>query len=92
METCAQRALAYRRLGYSPSNPSVSRTDRPPPEEDYRRWKGLFTGDAQAACNFSFSASKSSPFFQSISAMAAILRVSVRRAIVGFMPFVSEAW
>src|SRR5262249_39855066 len=84
-------ALAYRRLGYSPSNPSVLRT-RPPPEEDHRRWKGLFTGDAQAACNFSFSASKSSPFFQSITAMAAILRARVRRAIIGFMPFVSQAW
>jgi hypothetical protein len=54
--------------------------------------EGLFTGDAQAACNFSFSASKFSPFFQSISAMAAILRASVRRAMVGFMPLVSEAW
>jgi len=57
-----------------------------------RRWKGLFTGDAQAACGFSFSASKSSPFFHRVSVMAAILRASVRRAIVGFIPFVSEAW
>src|ERR1700730_18215401 len=31
----AQWALgAYRRLGYSLSNPSVSRTDRPPPEKE----------------------------------------------------------
>src|SRR2546426_7326523 len=28
--------------------------------EDHRRWKGLFTRDAQAACGFSFSASKPS--------------------------------
>ena len=39
-----------------------------------------------------FCASKSSPFFQSISTVAAILRASVRRAMVGLMPFASEAW
>jgi len=48
--------------------------------------------DAQAACNFSFSASKFSPFFQSVSVMAAILRASVRRAMVGLMPLASEVW
>src|ERR1039458_2919761 len=53
--------------------------------------EGLFTRDAQAACDFSFSASKFSPFFQRVSVMAAILRASVRRAIVGFMPLASEA-
>jgi len=47
--------------------------------------------DAQAACNFSFSASKSSPFFQSVSVMAAILRASVSRAMVGLMPLANEA-
>ena len=60
--------------------------------EDPRRWKGLFTRDAQAACDFSFSASKLSPFFHRVSVMAAILRASVSRAIVGFMPFSSRAW
>jgi hypothetical protein len=50
--------------------------------------EGLFTRDAQAACDFSFSASKFSPFFQSVSVMAAILRASVRRAMVGFIPLV----
>jgi hypothetical protein len=59
--------------------------------EDHWRWKGLFTRDAQAACDFSFSASKSSPLFQRVSVMAAILRASVRRAIVGFMPLASNA-
>src|SRR5437764_13149652 len=49
--------------------------------------EGLFTRDAQAACDFSFSASKFSPFFQRVSVIAAILRASVRRAIVGLMPF-----
>src|SRR6266581_3414724 len=53
--------------------------------------EGLFTRDAQAACGFSFSASKLSPFFHRVSVMAAILRASVRRAIVGFRPFASNA-
>src|SRR6266478_1162958 len=44
--------------------------------------EGLFTRDAQAACDFSFSASKLSPFFHRVSVMAAILRASVRRAMV----------
>ena len=54
--------------------------------------EGLFTRDAQAACDFSFSASKLSPFFHSVSVMAAILRASVSRAIVGFIPLASAAW
>src|SRR5438132_5044571 len=52
----------------------------------------LFTGDNQAACDFSFSASKFSPFFHRVSAMAAILRASVRRTIVGLMPLASDLW
>src|SRR4030081_1117637 len=87
----ATATRAYRRLAYSPSNPSVSRTDWPPPEEDHRRWQGLFTEDAQAACDFSFSASKFSSFFHRVSVIAAILRASVRRAIVGFLPLASNA-
>src|ERR1022692_3865737 len=54
--------------------------------------EGLFTRDAQAACDFSFSASKFSPFFHRVSVIAAILRASVRRAMVGFMPLASAAW
>jgi len=54
--------------------------------------EGLFTRDAQAACDFSFSGSKFSPFFQSVSVMAAILRASVSRAMVGFIPLASAAW
>ena len=60
--------------------------------EDHRRWKGLFTRDAQAACDFSFSASKFSPFFHKVSVIAAILRASVRRAMVGLMPLASDRW
>ena len=54
--------------------------------------KGLFTRDAQAACDFSFSGSKFSPFFHRVSVMAAILGASVRRTMVGLMPLVSDLW
>jgi hypothetical protein len=47
--------------------------------------------NAQAACGFSCSASKRSSFFQSVKAMAAILRAKVRRAISGFIPLASNA-
>src|SRR5260370_14645784 len=57
-----------------------------------RRWKGFFTGDAQAACAFSFSASKFSPFFHRASVMAAILRANVRRTLVGLIPLTSPPW
>ena len=45
---------------------------------------------AQAACNFTCSASNASPFFQIFSAMAAILRARVNRAISGCMFFFSS--
>ena len=54
--------------------------------------EGFFTGDAQAACDFSFSASKFSPFFHRVNVMAAILRASVSRTMVGLMPLASERW
>src|SRR5204863_2543607 len=57
--------------------------------EDPRKWKGLFTETLKRR-GFSFSASKSSPFFHRVSVIAAILRARVRRAIVGFMPFSSS--
>src|SRR5882724_328538 len=82
---------AYRRLGCSPSNPSVSRTNWPPPEK-ITGDGGLFPRDAQAACDFSLSTSKFSPFFHRVSVMAAILRASVRRAMVGLMPLASDLW
>ena len=41
---------------------------------------------AYAACSFRCSASKRSPFFQRIRAIAAILRASVSRAMAGSMP------
>ena len=50
-----------------------------------------FSTDAQAACGFRYSASKRTPFFQTINVMAAILRARVRRAIVGFMPLATKA-
>src|SRR5215469_5214741 len=48
------------------------------------------TRDAQAACDFSFSTSKFSPFFHRVSVRAAILRARVRRTMVGLMPLASE--
>jgi hypothetical protein len=55
-------------------------------------WNGLSVRDAQAACNFSFSASKCAPFFHRIRVIAAIFRAKVRRAIAGFIPLVSKPW
>src|SRR5215472_17633785 len=75
-------SCAYGMLGCSPSNPSVSRTESTTPRKTCWEMNGLFSGDAQAACDFSFSASKFSPFFHRVSVMAAILRASVSRAIV----------
>jgi hypothetical protein len=83
---------AYRVSSYSPSNPSVSKNRLATTAADQRRRRGLFTRDAQAACDFSFSASKPSPFFHSVSVMAAILRARVRRAMVGLMPLASNLW
>src|SRR6266566_8067949 len=54
--------------------------------------EGLFTRDAQAACDLSFSTSKLAPFFHRVSVMAAILRANVRRAMVGFIPFARAVW
>ena len=45
----------------------------------------------QAVCGFRYWASKLTPFFQTINAMVAILRASVRRAISGLMPLASKA-
>ena len=55
-------------------------------------WNGLLVRDAQAACGFSCSASKCAPFFHRVRVIAAIFRAKVRRAIAGFMPFVSKPW
>jgi hypothetical protein len=83
---------AYRPLGCSPSNPSVSRTNRPPPEKESAAMERALTRDAQAACDFSFSASKFSPFFHRVNVMAASLRASVSRTMVGLMPLASDRW
>ena len=75
--------------GYSPSNPSIARTDGSPPRRE--TWETTCVlCDAQAACGFSCSASKRSSFFQSVKAMAAIFRAKVRRAISGFMPLATQ--
>jgi hypothetical protein len=66
--------------------------NQPTTTREWAEMEKLFTGDAQAACDFNFSASKFSPFFHILSVMAAILRASVRRAMVGLMPLVSDRW
>ena len=52
---------------------------------------GSGSSGAQAACRFSCSGSKRSPFFQMVKTIAAILRATVRRAIVGLIPVASKA-
>jgi len=89
---CSATLVRLQALGMLTLEPERLKNQRPPPDKDHRRWKGFFTRDAQAACDFSFSASKFSPFFQSVSVIAAILRASVRRTIVGLMPLASDAW
>ena len=70
--------------------PEHRRTDGSAPRRE--TWETTLSSvDAQAACGFSCSASKRSSFFQSVKAMAAILRAKVRRAISGFMPLSSKA-
>ena len=46
---------------------------------------------AHAACRFNYYGSKRPPFFQMVKTMAAILRATVRRAIVGLIPVASRA-
>ena len=70
--------------------PERRRTDGSPPGRD--TWETpCVLCNAQAACGFSCSASKRSSFFQSVKAMAAILRAKVSRAISGFIPLASSA-
>src|SRR5208282_6789441 len=59
--------------------PERRENQRPSPEMN----PGMDSTDAQAACCFRCSASKQTPFFQTIKVMAAILRAKVRRAIAG---------
>ena len=72
-------------------DPERRQNDSPTASKGSPENGGLSTEDAQAACDFSFSASKLSPFFHSVRAMAANLRASVSRAIAGVMPLASTA-
>src|SRR5215470_7600077 len=83
------RLQAFRILTLEPKR---LKTDWPQPENKNTGDGPGSPRDAQAACNFSFSASKFSPFFQSVSAIAAILRANVSRAMAGSMPLASAAW
>src|ERR1700734_738311 len=80
--------------GHSHTHPRTRATQEPTGNHQKRspEVEALFPRVGQAACEFSFSASKFSPFFPRVRVMAAILRASVRRAMVGFMPLASAAW
>lgn len=80
--------------GHCHTHPRTQASQEPTGHHQKRspEMEGLFTRDAQAACDFSFLASKFSPFFHRVSVIAAILRASVRRAMVGLMPLASAAW
>ena len=94
METgCRSTQIAYLLNRYSPSTrASQEETRLPSPRMIPKEWNGFLVRDAQAACGFSCSASKCAPFFQTTRVIAAIFRAKVRRAIAGFMPFVSKPW
>ena len=83
------RRLTYRlRLALEPEclkNPANHRQNRFPGMER------ILTRDTQAVCGFRYWASKHTPFFQTIKVIAAILRVRVRRAISGFIPWATSA-
>ena len=61
------------------------------PRKNHRRWKGSYPRRS-SGLRVQFLMSKSSPFFHNVSVMAAILRASVRRTMVGLMPLASERW
>src|SRR5208282_599478 len=56
-----------------------------------QRRKAFFTGDAQAACRCNCWGSKPTPFFHIVKVIAAIFRATVRRAMVGRIPFSTRA-
>ncbi len=72
------------------------RTEHLPNATDHHRResqgrKAFFTGDAQAACRCKCLGSKLTPFFHIVKVIVAIFRASVRRAIVGRIPFSTRA-
>jgi hypothetical protein len=74
-------------------DPSVSRRTRlATAKDDSQGMERTLCRDAQAACSFNCFASKCAPFFQTVRVIAAIFRAKVRRAIAGFLPFVSKPW
>src|SRR5438093_6069640 len=88
----ASGTLGLQAIGMLTLEPERLKNQRTTTRKRSPEMEGLFTGDAQAACDFSFSASKFSPFFHRVSVMAAILRARVRRTIVGLMPLASDLW
>src|ERR1700720_2061166 len=90
LERLSARSTRLTGLWILTPEPERPKNHRPSPRNESRDG---FSPDAQAACCFRCSASKLTPFFQTIKVMAAILRASVRRAIVGFIPRATKpAW
>ena len=72
------------------------RTEHLPNATDHHRResqgrKAFFTGDAQAACRCKCLGSKLTHSFHIVKVIVAIFRASVRRAIVGRIPFSTRA-
>ena len=87
--TVARETAGLTRERYSPSNPRAQRPNR---LSRSRKFPLVRTLPAHAAGDFNFSASNLSPFFQTLSVMAAILRARVSRAIAGAMPLANRPW
>jgi len=77
-------AFAYGLDRYSPSNPCAGRTRTTHAE---RLRIGRNSPDVHAVCDFNWFPSNRSPFFQTASVIAAILRARVSRAMLGLIDF-----
>ena len=82
--------------GPIPLTDTHPRTEHLPSATDHHRResqgrRAFFPRDAQAACRCKCLGSKLTPFFHIVKVIVAILRASVRRAIVGRIPFSTRA-
>jgi hypothetical protein len=75
----------------TPLEPSISRTRPTTTGENPRDGKPSSPEMLKLLAGYKFCGSKPTPFFHIVKAIVAILRASVRRAIVGRIPFSSRA-
>ena len=90
-ETTCPRHTAPTILAETRSRPRVSREPDGPPPEKIPQHGADSIRDTQAVCDFRCSASKHTPFFQTIRTIVAIFLAKVSRAISGRMPLASKA-